>query len=550
MKKQSHTGCAGVPSARPMTGARTGSRVARIRATRVPAGIRPTGCAGVLAGIRPTGCAGVPAGIRPTGCAGVPAGIRRAAPVLPLLLLLTCAPVPDSAPTTAPTAEPPWNVVLFLADDLAWNQVGYHGTTFYETPNIDAVAAAGMTFSNAYSANPVCSPTRASLMTGKNPARLQITDYIPGSPYPYARLLRPAEVPGLPLEEVTIAELFKSQGYATGHFGKWHLNVDKEYVPGRPMDPGSQGFDDILTTVKPEYEDDPLGDAHHAREITERSLAFLDANREQPFFLYVTHHVVHRPLLEDPKLIAKYEAKPKASDPVNNPIMGAMIETMDTGFGQILDRIEEHGLTERTIVIFYSDNGGFEQLQAQDPFRGGKAMIWEGGIRVPMAVKWPGVVEPGSTNDELITSDDFFPTIAGILDVDELPADIDGLSLLPVLDGSGALDRDTLYFHYPHYHHLGYMPAGAIRQGDHKLIEWFEGSIAGIGPAVSLFDLKADPGETTDLAADKPELAESLLQQLVAWRQQIGAGEMTINPGFEKARHDWRFVDEHGGDAR
>ena len=471
---------------------------------------------------------------------------------LSLLLFAACtAPAPDSTPPADATVDTtPWNVVLFLADDLAWNQVGYHGTTFYETPTIDAVAAAGMTFSNAYSANPVCSPTRASLMTGKNPARLQITDYIPGSPYPYARLLRPAEVPGLPLEEVTIAELFKSQGYATGHFGKWHLNVDKEYVPGRPMDPRSQGFDDVLTTVKPEYEDDPLADAHHAHKITERSLAFVDANRDNAFFLYVTHHVVHRPLLEDPKLIAKYEAKPDADDPVNNAIMGAMIETMDTGFGQILDRIEEHGLTDRTIVIFYSDNGGFEQLQAQDPFRGGKAMIWEGGIRVPLAVKWPGVVEPGSASDELVISDDFFPTIADILDVDELPADIDGLSLLPVLNGSGSLDRDTLYFHYPHYHHLGYKPAGAIRQGDFKLIEWFEGTVAGVGPAVSLFNLADDPGETTDLAADKPELADSLLQQLAAWRQEIGAGEMTINPGYEKARHDWRFVDEHGGDAR
>ena len=506
------SGCADLPSVRPLTGARTGSRVARNRATRVLA------------------------------------RIRRAAPVLSALALASCTPAPDPAPTTDP--NPPWNVVLLLADDLAWNQVGYHGATYYETPTIDAIAAAGMQFSNAYSANPVCSPTRASLMTGKNPARLQITDYIPGSPYPYARLLRPAEVPGLPLEEVTLAELMKSQGYATGHFGKWHLNVDKEYQPGRPMDPESQGFDDILATVKPEYEDDPLADAHHAHEITERSLAFLDANRDRPFFLYVSHHVVHRPLLEDPELIARYEAKPGADDPVNNPVMGAMIETMDTGFGQILDRIEEHGLGDRTIVIFYSDNGGFEQLQAQDPFRGGKAMIWEGGVRVPMAVKWPGVVAPGSVNDELITSDDFFPTVADILGVTELPADIDGLSLLPVLQGTGALDRDTLFFHYPHYHHLGYMPAGAIRQGDYKLIEWFEGSILGVGPAVSLFNLEDDPGETTDLAAEKPELAESLLEQLAAWRQEIGAGEMTINPGYEPERHDWRFVDEHGGDAR
>ena len=290
---------------------------------------RISGCADLLVRLPPKAASKLPPAKPATALSGFAA--------LAILLLAACGPASDTAPEVTP--NPPWNVVLLLADDLAWNQVGYHGATYYETPNIDAIAAAGMQFSNAYSANPVCSPTRASLMTGKNPARLQITDYIPGSPYPYARLLRPAEVPGLPLDELTLAELMKSQGYATGHFGKWHLNVDKEYQPGRPMDPESQGFDDILTTVKPEYEDDPLADAHHAHEITERSLAFLDANRDRPFFLYVSHHVVHRPLLEDPELIARYEAKPGADDPVNNPVMGAMIETMDTGFGQILDRI-------------------------------------------------------------------------------------------------------------------------------------------------------------------------------------------------------------------
>lgn len=443
-----------------------------------------------------------------------------------------------------------WNIVLILADDLAWNQVGYHGGDFYETPSIDSIARAGMRFSNAYSANPVCSPTRASLMTGKNPARLQITDYIPGSPYPYARLLRPAEVPALALEETTLAELAKSVGYATGHFGKWHLNVDKDYVPGRPKDPRSQGFDDVLTTVKPEYEDDPAADAHHAEEITERSLAFIDAHREVPFFLYVSHHTVHRPLLEKPELIAKYQAKPGADEPVNNPIMGAMIETMDIGVGRILDRLDAHGLSEHTLVIFYSDNGGFEQLQAQDPFRGGKAMLWEGGLRVPLAVKWPGVVEAGSRSDELVTSDDFFPTFADALGISGLPADVDGLSLVPALTGKGALGRTTLYFHYPHYHHLGYMPAGGIRRGDYKLIEWFEGSIAGVGPAVSLFNLADDPGESRDLSAEHPERAAEMLSRLRDWRREVGALEMRINPDFDPTRADWRFADKHGGDAR
>jgi len=471
---------------------------------------------------------------------------------LSMLVLAACGGEQDVAKedTAASEMEKPWNVVMFIVDDVAWNQVGYHGTEFYETPNIDAIAAAGMQFSNAYSANPVCSPTRASLMTGKNPARLQITDYIPGSPYPFARLLRPAEVPGLELEEVTLAELLKSKGYATGHFGKWHLNVDKNYQPGRPGDPESQGFDDILTTVKPEYEADPSADAHHSIEITERSLAFLEANKDKPFFLYSTFHTVHRPLMEKPELVAKYEAKPGVESDVNNPIMGAMMETMDDGIGQILERIEEYGLTDNTIVIFYSDNGGFEQLQDQDPFRGGKAMIWEGGIRVPMAIKWPGVIGSGTTNDELVISDDFFPTLAEILGEDNISSDIDGLSLMPVLTQDGTLDRDTLYFHYPHYHHLGFMPAGAIRQGDYKLIEWFEGSILGEGKAVSLFNLAEDPGETTDIAEQHPDMAKAMLEKLRAWRKDIGAAEMTVNPNYEADRADWRFVDDHGGNSR
>lgn len=443
-----------------------------------------------------------------------------------------------------------WNVVFIVVDDVAWNQVGYHGTDYYETPNIDSIAAEGMRFSNAYSANPVCSPTRASLMTGKNPARLQITDYIPGSSYPYARLLRPAEIPGLPLEEVTLAELFKSRGYATGHFGKWHLNIDKNYVPGRPGDPGSQGFDDVLTTVKPEYEADPSADAHSSIAITDCSVAFLEQNRESPFFLYASFHTVHRPLMEKPDLVDKYKAKPGAGDPVNNPVMGAMMETMDLGIGRILGKLDELELAAGTVVIFYSDNGGFEQLQAQDPFRGGKAMLWEGGLRVPLAVRWPGVTEPGSRSDELVISDDFFPTVAEILDIHELPAEIDGLSLVPLLAQSGRLNRQELFFHYPHYHHLGYKPAGAIRKGNFKLIEWFEGSIAGVGAETSLFDLVNDPGETTDLSGERPELARGLLQELREWRRGIGAAEMTLNPGYEAERADWRFLDEHGGDAR
>ncbi|VAV92048.1 Arylsulfatase [hydrothermal vent metagenome] len=412
------------------------------------------------------------------------------------------------------------------------------------------MTSSGMRFSNAYSANPVCSPTRASIMTGKNPARLHITDYIPGSPYPYARLLRPGQVPPLPEREVTIAEMMKTKGYTTGHFGKWHLNKDKKYVPGRPMDPGSQGFDDVLTTKKPGYDADPSADAHHTAEITDRASKFIDRNRNNPFFAYISFNTVHRPIMEKSALIAKYKAKTGADDPVNNPVMGAMLETMDNGIGRILARLEEDGLTDHTIVVFYSDNGGFEQLQKQDPFRGGKAMIWEGGIRVPLAIKWPGVVKAGTVDDSLVISDDFFPTIADILDIKETPADIDGKSLVPLLKQTGKLDRDALYFDYPHFHHLGYKPAGAIRQGDYKLVEWFEGTIAGVGKAYSLFNIAKDPGEEHDLSVDMPDRVKSMSGKLRNWRKKVGADEMTLNPDYDPKRANWRFKDRQGGNAK
>ena len=441
------------------------------------------------------------------------------------------------------TAPEKWNIVFILADDLGWNQVGYHGSDYYETPNIDRISAEGISFSNAYSANPVCSPTRGSIMTGKNSARLHLTNYIPGSPYPHAILTTPTMAKCLPLEEVTLAELMKENGYVTGHFGKWHLSPDKNYVPGRPFDPASQGFDDIFTSVKPEPEADPAADAHHAVEITERTLKFIDKNQDKPFFAWVSHHVVHRPIMEEESLVSKYAAKPGSVDPVNNPIMGAMIETMDIGIGQIMDKLEELGLTEKTIVIFYSDNGGYEQLQDQAPFRGGKAMVFEGGIKVPLAIKWPGVVAPGAKNDELVISDDFFPTLADILDHEELPEDIDGISLLPVLEGKGNLGRNTLYFHYPHYHHQGFKPAGAIHQGDYKLIEWFEQSISGEGKAYDLYNLAVDPGEENDLSEQMPEKVIEMADKLRQWRKDVRAQEMNLNEAFKPEKADWRNMD-------
>ena len=445
--------------------------------------------------------------------------------------------------------EKTYNVVFILADDMGWNQVGYNGTTYYETPNIDKLAHDGIIFNNAYSANPVSSPTRASIMTGKNPARLHITDYIPGDPFPYALLIRPEMSPGLPLEEETIGELFKSNGYVTGLFGKWHLNIDKNYKPGRPKDPGSQGFDDVFATVKPERDADPTNDAHHAVAITDHAINFIEKNKDKPFFAYVAHHVVHRPIMEKPALIDKYKAKDPSGDPVNNPIMGAMIETMDNGIGRILKKLDELGLTDKTIVVFYSDNGGYEMLQSQYPYRGGKAMVFEGGIRVPLAIKWPGKVKPGSICNDFVISDDFFPTFADILNEKKVPENLDGISLLPAILGKAKLNRDTLYWHFPHYHHQGYLPAGAIRIGDYKLIEWYEGSIGGKGNPYSLYNLVNDVGEKHDLAAQYPEKVKEMAAALKKWRKRIGADEMSVNTkNYLPERANWRFIDGNPDD--
>ncbi|MDW7680212.1 MAG: sulfatase [bacterium] len=437
-----------------------------------------------------------------------------------------------------------WNIVFILSDDQGWNQVDYHGFDFYETPNINSIAEDGIHFTDAYAAAPVCSPTRASIMTGKSPARLHITDYIPGSPFPYAKLITPEQTQGLPMEEITIAELLKEHGYKTGHFGKWHLNKDKEYQPGRPGDPGSQGFDVVFTSVKPRSDADPDNDAHHTIKITERSIKFIEENKNKPFFCYMSFHSVHRPIMENKELVEKYKGKLKAQDSTKNPIMGAMIERMDWGVGEVLNKLDELNLTDKTIVIFVSDNGGLEILQDQAPLRGGKATIFEGGIKVPMAIKWPGVIKPGAVSKIPVITDDLFPTITDMVGIKYAIPDIDGESLVPLSTQNAGLKRDAIYWHYPHYHHLGYKPASAIREGDYKLIEWHEEALYNEKNQINLYNVREDVGEINDLANEMPELAIRLREKLHQWRKAVGAQEMKKNPNYDPQKEDWRFLDQ------
>jgi len=454
------------------------------------------------------------------------------------LALPGCAAMTDKLAGALLPKKP--NIVLFLADDLGWHQLGCYGSRFYETPNIDNLAKQGMKFTDAYAAAAVCSPTRASIMTGKYPARLHLTDFIKGGSPKDKKLLTPEWTPYLPLKEKTIGEILRPAGYATGHFGKWHLNRTKKYEPGRPGDPRSQGFDDAVGTHKPgkgptsPYEND----WHHTHHITKRSLAFIERNKDKPFFCMLSFNAIHRPEKETQELIEKYRNKPGADNDEkyghNNPKQAAMLETMDKCVAKVLKKLDQLNLSENTMVVFFSDNG---HLGPKDcaPLRGSKSDLYEGGIRVPWIVRWPGVVKPATECHEPVISIDFLPTFAEAAGLKITGHTVDGKSIIPLLKRTGKPKREAIYFHYPHYHHQSLGPCGAIRQGKYKLIEWFEESIDGVYKegALELYDLSKDLGERNNIAREKPQVTADLYVKLKNWRKCVGAQQMPLNPDYK-----------------
>jgi uncharacterized sulfatase len=458
----------------------------------------------------------------------------------------TCKAAADDP---APAKRPP-NIVFFLVDDMGWTDPHCYGNDFHETPNIDRLAAEGMRFTNAYAACPVCSPTRASIMTGKYPATLNLTDFIPGHWRPWEKLVVPKMNLQLPLNEVTFAEELKRAGYVSGAFGKWHLG-------GRANYPAAQGFDEFIVTggrhfapnfrftAEPPLEktqrpgkNEYLGDF-----LTRRAERFLSDHRDAPFVLYLSHYAVHIPLEAQQRLIAKYEKKtPKPKDRVNNPIYAAMVEHVDRSLGRIVQKLDELNLADNTILIFFSDNGGLYKrfdgkgtvVMSNTPLREEKGTLYEGGIREPLIVRWPGVVEPGSLCDEPVTSVDFFPTMVEIAGLQSRAQHrVDGVSLLPLFRQTGRLNRRAIYWHYPHYHHT--TPAGAVRAGDFKLIEYFDDG------RVELYNLRDDIGETTNLAKNMPRKAQQLRNMLAAWRKSVGARMPTKNPDYDPQQaHLWK----------
>jgi arylsulfatase A-like enzyme len=434
------------------------------------------------------------------------------------------------------------NIVLIIADDFGLHQLGVShegGTGFFSTPHLDQLAAEGVRFARAYATAPVCSPSRASLYTGLHPARLHVTDFIPGSVVRNPPLLMPDWRRGLPVAAVTIGDALREGGYATGHFGKWHLAPDYNYAPGRAMDPESQGFDEVLFTRKPGRGADPERDPHHIDQLTDRAIAFCTRAHDRPFLCVLAHNAVHRPELAAASAVARFAARPDADDEVNRPVLGAMVEHLDAAIGRLLAALRAAGRDRDTLVVFTADHGAFAPSERRKPLRGAKADLYEGGLRVPLLLRWPGNIAPGAVREQVVSGADLFPTLLAAAGV-PVPGSLDGVDLWPVIrDQPGALPREELCWHYPHYHHLGLGPAGAIRAGDFKLIEWFEPALRA-GPfhhrhPLELYDLSADPGESRDLAASEPARAAALLERLHAWRRSVGAQEMRINPAYDPA---------------
>ena len=450
--------------------------------------------------------------------------------------LAACALLAATAVLAEPAAKP--NIVFVLTDDLGWTDLGCFGSKFYETPNIDRLASQGMRFTDAYSACTVCSPTRASILTGQYPARLHITDWIAGHKRPFAKLSVPDWTMQLSPDIPNVAKALKAAGYATASIGKWHLGPEACWPDRQGFDLNVAGCDkgqppSYFSPYKiPTLTDGPDGEFLSDR-LTAEALKFIESSKDKPFFLYLPHYAVHTPLMAKKEVIEKYKAKADPRAPQANPTYAALVESVDDSVGRLLQKLDDLKLSERTIVVFTSDNGGLTlgKVTSNVPLRAGKGSAYEGGVRVPLIVKWPGVTKPGSVNHTPVISADYYPTLLAMAGASAPDTHIvDGESIEPLLRQSGALKRDAVYWHYPHYHPGGATPYGAVREGDFRLVEFYEDS------RVELYNLKDDIGETQDLAAKMPEKTAALRQKLRDWRTRVGAQMPAPNPAKDPAK--------------
>jgi arylsulfatase A-like enzyme len=452
------------------------------------------------------------------------------------------------------------NFLFILVDDLGYMDVGFNNpNTFYETSNLDRLAAGGTVFTQAYAACPVCSPTRASIMTGKYPARINTTDYFgaaqPGEWKRNTPLLPAPYIEELPLEELTIAEVLKENGYKTFFAGKWHLGDEGFWPEDQGFDlnkggwrsGGPYGGDKYFSPYgNPRLEDGPAGE-HLPDRLAAETAKFIEENRDSSFFAYLSFYSVHTPLIGRPDLVEKYNQKRKQMD-IQDTIWGsegkrklrrvqehtvyaAMVEAMDLAVGKVLDKLSELGIDDKTIVFFMSDNGGLSTSEGHPtsnlPLRAGKGWLYEGGIKEPMIIKWPGISEPGKIVTTPVISNDFFPTILEMAHIESLPdRHEDGVSLVPLLKEKKDLEREMIFWHYPHYGNQGGTPGAAVRSGNLKYIEFF-----GEKPA-ELYNLMEDPEEKRNLIDSLHLEADMLRSALHDWQQSVDAKFPTLNENF------------------
>ena len=447
------------------------------------------------------------------------------------------------------------NILYLLVDDLGWADLGCYGSDLHETPNIDRLAAQSVRFTDAYAAAPVCSPTRAAIMSGEHPARLHITIWREGARNPpqKSRVIPPVTEENLPLEKLTIAERLRAAGYSTAHIGKWHLGDAAHYPETQGFDVGIGGthwgcpptfFYPFRGEMFGDYryvpglgfgkEDDYLTD-----RLTDEAIKVIDDAKDGPFFLYMAYYTVHFPIEGKEELVDRYQKKVKPGMRHTNATYAAMVQSLDESVGRILGCLEEHGIADRTIVILTSDNGGFignwkEQpvVTNNAPLRSGKGSLYEGGVRVPLTIRWPGTTKANTVCSEPVVLTDTYRTIvemAGLAkDAEGVEMSSDGVSLVPLLkDPAATLDRKALYWHYPHYYETT-TPVSSLRAGDWKLLEYLDDN------RVELYNLRDDLSETTNLAGQQPARRDELRSMLHAWRESVGAQMPTPNPAFRK----------------
>lgn len=469
--------------------------------------------------------------------------------LVPLLILFSATLFAATLPTQPAVAGSKPNFVFILVDDLGFMDIGANNPeSFYETPNVDRLAREGVRFTNGYAANPVCSPTRYSIMTGRYPTRVAATNFFAGK---REGRFKPAPLNDrMPLNEVTIAEALKEAGYRTAFFGKWHLGPAEEFWPEH------QGFDvNIGGHVRgmprsyfspysnPRLKDGPKGE-HLTKRLTDEVIRQISEFKDDPFLCHLAFYTVHTPLQAPAELVRKYRKKaealaglPEFADEEQvwpragkrrvrilqkHATYAAMVETMDTAVGRIIERLKELDLYDDTVICFTSDNGGLSTSEGSPtsnlPLRGGKGWLYEGGIREPFLIRAPGVSRSGTVCDTPVISTDFYPTILELAGLPVRPQQHrDGRSLVPLLRGHDSVDRDALFWHYPHYSNQGGIPGGAIRIGNYKLIERFEDG------RTHLYDLSQDIGERNDLAATMPDRVAAMKDRLHSWYKEVDA---------------------------